>query len=112
VIVFTLGGARSATELRWVREVISLGFVTAVPTAPPGIAGAFNLRGHLVPVLDVGALARAAAGPPARARATRRCWSRSTASTAALRVDKVEEVATLPAAGPGAVLDGRGRACR
>ena len=66
VIVFTLGGARSATELRWVREVISLGFVTSVPTAPPGIAGAFNLRGHLVPVLDIAALARAGHGASPR----------------------------------------------
>ena len=36
VIVFALAGARYAAELRWVREVITLGFVTEVPTAPAG----------------------------------------------------------------------------
>ena len=108
VIVFTLGGARSATELRWVREVISLGFVTSVPTAPPGIAGAFNLRGHLVPVLDIAALARAGHGASPR-QGDSALLVEIDGVAAALRVDKVEEVATLFAAGPDAVLDGRGR---
>lgn len=108
VLVFTLGGARSATELRWVREVISLGFVTSVPTAPPGIAGAFNLRGHLVPVLDIAALARAGHGASPR-QGDSALLVEIDGVAAALRVDKVEEVATLPAAGPDAVLDGRGR---
>src|SRR5688572_7803523 len=56
VLVFALGGARWAAELRYVREVITLGFVTTVPTAPPGIAGVFNLRGAITPVLDLGPL--------------------------------------------------------
>ena len=107
VIVFAIGGERLAAELRWVREVISLGFVTAVPTAPPGISGAFNLRGHLVPVLDVGALARGAAGPQPR-QGDAALLVEVDGVTAALRVDKVEEVATLAADGPGAVVDGRG----
>ena len=108
VIVFTLAGVRSAAELRWVREVISLGFVTSVPTAPPGIAGAFNLRGHLVPVLDIAALTRTgASGHPRQGDSALLVEIDGVA--AALRVDKVEEVATLPAADAGAVLDGRGR---
>jgi len=37
VIVFTIGAVRYALELRWVREVVSLGFVTVVPTAPPAL---------------------------------------------------------------------------
>src|SRR5947209_3983122 len=39
VIVFALGAARYAVELRWVREVVTLGFVTAVPTAPAALGG-------------------------------------------------------------------------
>lgn len=108
VIVFTLGGVRQAAELRWVREVISLGFVTAVPTAPPGIAGAFNLRGHLVPVLDIAALqGRSAAAMPRQGDGA--LLVEIDGITAALRVDKVEEVATLAGGGAGEVLDGRGR---
>ena len=34
VIVFALGGARYAVELRWVREVTKLGPVTPVPGGP------------------------------------------------------------------------------
>jgi chemotaxis signal transduction protein len=31
----TVGAGRYAIELRWVREVVTLGFVTNVPSAPP-----------------------------------------------------------------------------
>ncbi|MEZ4402187.1 MAG: chemotaxis protein CheW [Kofleriaceae bacterium] len=113
VIVFTLGGTRLAVELRWVREVISLGFVTAVPTAPPGLAGAFNLRGHLIPVLDIAVLARPPTTEVARAPAAPRQGDAALlveidGVSAALRVDKVEEVATL-VGDAAAVIDGRGR---
>ncbi|MBK9031945.1 MAG: chemotaxis protein CheW [Myxococcales bacterium] len=108
VIVFTLAGARHAAELRWVREVITLGFVTSVPTAPPGIAGAFNHRGHLVPVLDIAALGHAgASGQPRQGDSA--LLVEIDGVTAALRVDKVEEVATLPVGTPTSVVDGRGR---
>ncbi len=114
VIVFTLGGVRQAAELRWVREVISLGFVTAVPTAPPGIAGAFNLRGHLVPVLDMTALDPRGLGDRARGPAPRQGDGALIVEidgiTAALRVDKVEEVATFITGDDGQVVDARGRA--
>ena len=53
VIVFTVGTARYAVELRWVREVVSLGFVTGVPTAPPALGGVCNLHGTILPVLDI-----------------------------------------------------------
>ena len=110
VIVFTLGASRQAAELRWVREVISLGFVTAVPTAPVGIAGAFNLRGNLVPVLDLGVLGPGAPSPsPSPRQGDSALLVEIDGVTAALRVDKVEEVATLPVH-PGGVLDSRGRA--
>jgi hypothetical protein len=113
VIVFTLGGVRQAAELRWVREVISLGFVTAVPTAPAGIAGAFNLRGHLVPVLDIAALDPRTRDAHAPASAPRQgdgaLLVEIDGVAAALRVDKVEEVATLQGGDGGQVIDGRGR---
>lgn len=120
VIVFTLRGTRQAAELRWIRAVISLGFVTAVPTAPPGISGAFNLRGHLVPVLDIDALAEPGPGRPDPQSAGRdpgptprqgdgALLVEIDGVTAALRVDKVEEVATLITSEDGGVVDARGR---
>jgi chemotaxis signal transduction protein len=56
VIVIALGGERFAVELRWVREIFTLGHVTPVPTAPSVIAGATNFRGSIVPVLNGAAL--------------------------------------------------------
>lgn len=109
VIVFALGGVRHAAELRWVREVVTLGFVTEIPTAPPGLTGAFNLRGNLVPVLDTGVLVGGKAGAAPR-QGDGALLVELDGVVAALRVDKVDEVATLQASPDGrTVIDGRGR---
>ncbi len=109
VIVFALGGARHAAELRWVREVVTLGFVTEIPTAPPGLTGAFNLRGNLVPVLDTGVLVGGRPGPSPR-QGDGALLIELDGVMAALRVDKVDEVATLQQTPDGTgVIDSRGR---
>jgi chemotaxis signal transduction protein len=107
VIVFALGTARLATELRWVREVATLGFVTEVPTAPAGVAGVVNLHGAILPVLDLAVLHHGA--PPAAARqGDGALVVEVDGVVAALRVDQVDEVATLAGASDH-VIDGRGR---
>jgi chemotaxis signal transduction protein len=109
VIVFALGGSRWAAEIRHVREVAALGFVTVVPTAPPGIAGVFNLRGTIVPVLDVLALVGQAPHLPPR-QGDGALIVEVDGAIAALRVDNVDEVASCPIGNQGdKVLDGRGR---
>lgn len=109
VIVFALAGVRHAAELRWVREVVTLGFVTEIPTAPPGVTGAFNLRGNLVPVLDTGVLVGGRASAPPR-QGDGALLVELDGVVAALRVDQVDEVATLQQTRDGAaVIDGRGR---
>ncbi len=109
VIVFAIAGVRHAAELKWVREVVTLGFVTEIPTAPPGLTGAFNLRGNLVPILDPGVLVGGRPGPMPR-QGDGALLVELDGVTAALRVDKVDEVATLQQTPDGlAVLDGRGR---
>lgn len=107
VIVFALGGHRLATELRWVREVATLGFVTEVPTAPAGVAGVVNLHGAILPVLDLAVLHQGAAAVPAR-QGDGALVVEVDGVVAALRVDQVDEVATL-AGGDDHVVDGRGR---
>jgi purine-binding chemotaxis protein CheW len=107
VIVFALGTARLATELRWVREVATLGFVTEVPTAPPGVAGVVNLHGAILPVLDLSVLHHG--GAPVQARqGDGALVVEVDGVVAALRVDQVDEVATLSGA-IDHVVDGRGR---
>lgn len=107
MIVFALGSARYAIELRWVREVVTLGFVTAVPTAPQAVGGVCNLHGAILPVLDVAALLDQPAGPPPR-QGDGALVLEAEGLICALRVDQVDHVASLTAT-EGAVVDATGR---
>jgi chemotaxis signal transduction protein len=107
VILFTIGTVRYALELRWVREVVTLGFVTTVPTAPPVLAGVCNLHGAIVPVLDVSVLIGGIAGTPAR-QGDGALVVEAEGMLCALRVDQVEHVASLHES-DGEVLDATGR---
>lgn len=107
VIVFAIGAARYAVELRWVREVVTLGFVTAVPTAPPAVGGVCNLHGTILPVLDVAALLGEPPGPPPR-QGDGALVIEAEGILCGLRVDQVDHVASLLEAG-GAVVDAAGR---
>lgn len=107
VIVFTIGTGRYALELRWVREVVSLGFVTGVPTAPQALGGVCNLHGSILPVLDVGAVLGQPPGPPAR-QGDGALVLEAEGVVCALRVDQVDHVASLHEA-DGAIVDAAGR---
>jgi chemotaxis signal transduction protein len=107
VIVFAIGAARYAVELRWVREVVTLGFVTAVPTAPPALGGVCNLHGTILAVLDVLALLDQAPGPAAR-QGDGAIVLESDGVLCGLRVDQVDHVASLFESA-GAVVDASGR---
>ena len=52
-LAFGLGGESFAMEIEYVREVIQYGELTQVPLLPPFIRGVINLRGAMVPVLDL-----------------------------------------------------------
>lgn len=107
VIVFAIGAARYAVELRWVREVVTLGFVTSVPTAPPVVGGVCNLHGTILPVLDVGALLDLPPGPAPR-QGDGALVLEADGLVCGLRVDQVDHVASLLETG-GAVVDAAGR---
>ena len=107
VIVFTIGAVRYAAELRWIREVVSLGFVTAVPTAPAVLGGVCNLHGSILPVLDVGVLLGGPPGPPPR-QGDGALVLEVEDVVCALRVDQIDHVASLHDHG-GIVTDASGR---
>ncbi|MBS1118011.1 MAG: CheW protein [Deltaproteobacteria bacterium] len=111
VIVFTIGGVRYAVELRWVREVVSLGFVTGVPTAPSALGGVCNLHGAILPVLDVAVLLGGPPGPPARQGDGALVLETEEGLICALRVDQVDHVASLHES-DGALIDASGRPLR
>jgi chemotaxis signal transduction protein len=51
--VFALAGQQLAADIRHTREVVVLPDRTRVPGAPPHVLGVANLRGHVVPIVDV-----------------------------------------------------------
>jgi len=52
-LAFVLGGETFAMEIRSIKEVIQYGALTQVPMMPDFIRGVINLRGSVVPVLDL-----------------------------------------------------------
>lgn len=54
-LTFALGGEVYAIEILSIREIIDYGNLTAVPMMPAFIRGVINLRGSVVPVVDLAA---------------------------------------------------------
>lgn len=54
--LFTVSGARFAVDVRSAREVALFDELTPVPRAPRHLVGVANLRGTVVPIVDVGPL--------------------------------------------------------
>ncbi|VXC96377.1 Chemotaxis protein CheW [Pseudomonas sp. 8Z] len=52
-LTFTLGEELFAVGTRSVREIIEYGRLTPVPMMPPSILGVINLRGGVVPIMDL-----------------------------------------------------------
>jgi purine-binding chemotaxis protein CheW len=54
-LTFTLRNEVFAMDIRSIREVIQYGGITEVPLMPPTVRGVINLRGSVVPVIDLAA---------------------------------------------------------
>ncbi|WP_303783142.1 chemotaxis protein CheW [Azovibrio restrictus] len=52
-LTFLLGGEMFAVGILNVKEIIEYGTVTPIPMMPPFIRGVINLRGAVVPVIDL-----------------------------------------------------------
>ena len=53
LVVFQLGGELYGVEISRVHEIIRLQTVTRVPRAPAFVEGVINLRGKVIPVVDL-----------------------------------------------------------
>ena len=53
VLLFDVGGQRHALRIAQVRELLPALSTTPLPGSPPWIEGVINLRGVMVPVLDM-----------------------------------------------------------
>ena len=96
---FRLAGGNYGVELARVQEVLRPLPVTRLPLAPPAIAGLINLRGRIVPVVDLqvvlgteSAPARSTAAPAHRPTGGGFVVVRSAEGPIALRVDAIGDV--------------------
>ncbi len=62
--VFLAGKEEFAVDLMRVEEILPLQRVTPVPGAPPFVEGVVNLRGRVIPVVDVRKRLRSGPPPP------------------------------------------------
>ena len=54
LVVFQLGNEEYGAAIGQVQEIVNLGEVTRMPKAPEFVEGVINLRGRVVPVIDIG----------------------------------------------------------
>jgi purine-binding chemotaxis protein CheW len=89
---FRLAAEEYAIPVTQVREVITLGEVTPVPGAQQNVLGIRNLRGQILPVIDLARLLRVTRA----AEAVLLMIAESGGQLAGLAIDEVSGVADLP----------------
>jgi purine-binding chemotaxis protein CheW len=52
-LTFSIADEEFAVEIPWVREIIEYDTLTRIPGTPPFVRGVFNLRGEVLPVIDL-----------------------------------------------------------
>lgn len=94
-LTFHMGDEDYGIEIRYVTEIIGIQRITEVPDMPMFIKGVINLRGKVIPVMDV----RARFNLPPREYDERTCIVvvQLNETSVGLVVDKVNEVADIPA---------------
>lgn len=94
IVVCELGDGIYGLDISSVFEIIRVQEVTAVPRAPDFVEGVVNLRGRIVPVVDLAR--RFGMQPKKPTKATRIVVVGSQGSRVGLMVDGVSEVLILP----------------
>ncbi len=94
-LTFLVDREEYGISIRYVTEIIGLQKITEIPDLPPVIKGVINLRGRIIPVLDMRARFRL----PAREYDSRTCVIvvNFDNRTVGLIVDRVSEVQVIPA---------------
>lgn len=103
----SLAGDTFAFDLEAVREVLEVESVTRVPKTPPVLVGLANVRGAIVPLLDLRPLLGLPVGAPDPAFAV---VLRHQGHQVGVLVDGVPEICTVPQEDiePGPARDGEG----
>ena len=100
-VVVRVGGGKCGLAVEEIKEIVKLKTVTPLPHAPGFVEGLMNLRGQIIPVVNLGAkLAAVRSGFPAgegkdNARDERVVVMQEAGEFVGLHVDAVEQVLTL-----------------
>lgn len=109
VLCFRVGQRTFAFDIMGIREILRNQKVTPVPHTPRHVAGVLNLRGALIPVVDLQAVLLGMPGPAA-AEDPKLIVVQARGRTAGLLVDQVLDVVAVRsdtlAPVPGAHVDG------
>ncbi|MBN2644871.1 MAG: purine-binding chemotaxis protein CheW [Desulfuromonadaceae bacterium] len=92
-LTFCLGNENYGIEIFYVIEIVGMQRITELPDMPCYIKGVVNLRGHIIPVMDV----RLRFNMPERPYDDRTCLivTRIAETTTGLVVDRVNEVSQI-----------------
>ncbi|MGH7444628.1 MAG: chemotaxis protein CheW [Longimicrobiales bacterium] len=93
VLRFDIGELRCAIPLTHVREVVRAVALTPLPGAPPVIEGVIDVRGAVVPVVNLGSRLGVETTPVRPSQALVLVWTGE--RLVALRVDRVEWIEPL-----------------
>lgn len=95
LVSFTVGDELFAVDILRVQEINRMMALTKVPQSPPGVEGVINLRGRIIPVLDL----RVQFGFPQieQSEQTRIIVIEIEGNTIGFVVDSVREVMRIPA---------------
>jgi purine-binding chemotaxis protein CheW len=95
VVVLELAGEAYGVEIERVQEIIRMQAITRVPNGPAGVEGVTNLRGRVIPVLDLRQRFALALSPSTRQ--SRIVVAELGEHAVGLVVDGVSEVLRVPA---------------
>lgn len=93
LVTFRLGAEEYAVDVADVQEIVRLTAITAVPRSAPHVEGVVNLRGRIVPVIDLARRFGVPASP--RSKTTRIVITVVNGHTVGMLVDAVSEVLRL-----------------
>jgi len=94
LVIFTIGEEEFAAEINQVKEIISPGNITRVPSAPKFVYGVINLRGKLITIVDLHR--RLGFETPELSDANKVIVSDVREGVLGMMVDSVLEVARIP----------------
>ena len=94
LVVFDLASEYYGVDIGDVREIIRMQTVTRVPGAPPYVEGIINLRGQVIPVVDLRKRLELAVGE--QTNESRIVWLTINGQDVGVIVDAVTEVLRIP----------------